>query len=491
MTLVSVIVYFHDDLEKLRQAAISICNQRLDNTPVSFEIIIVNDSILEPSDLRAAIDQLIPAAYPLLVVNNKYKVGLCSKQKSPLEVSSGSYIAFLNSDDTWEPMKTFFQYKSIARGANFVTSAYAFAETKIVISPPSYFSGFKSLFYFWSTVGTSTVIVSKSLLASQPFTSLWFCQDLAIHSQLLRNSNCSYVSVDLVLAQISRNSGCSSKTSFAEPFVSFYKASTLSGMNKLEACLASFLYHIRAFRNKVIRPSLEDLMVHLDELIERLGWPRYCAKIFFYITQSFSFDILHRSSTCRRRKFGPEYLALNSSDVYYVAVNSDVFLDAVNMCYKFIATLEAFPSCFQFVDLGVGKGKSLMLLLLNFIDNLSRYPALGIDISHSLLDEACSNIESLLPNAPVQLINADASRCSEFVEADNIILYAYNPFGSGVLEHVIEALNPALQILFIYVEPVHSRTLFDLGFTQVYHRRRRLLETKSREYALFYRPPSL
>lgn len=489
MTLVSVIVYFHDNLEKLRLAVISISSQRLDNIPVTFEIIIYNDSRLQPSDLRAAIEKLIPPAYPLLVVNNKYKLGICSNRSSVLEVSSGSYIAFLSSNDTWEPMKTFFQYKHIARGSNFVSSAYAIAGTKTIISPPSHFSGFKSIFYSLSTVGTSTVIVSKSLLASQPSTFLWFSQDLALYSQLLRNSDCCYVSVALVLAQSCRISGRSSKSSFVDLLVSFYKASTLSGLNKLEACLASLLYLIRAFRNKIMLPSLEALTLHLDDLVEHLGWLRYCAKIFFYITQSLSFDLFHRSNTCRRRKFGPQYRSFNTSDVYYVAVNSDVFLDAVNKCYQFIIAMDTSPSSFQFVDLGVGKGKSLMILLLNFIGYHSRYPALGVDISQSLLDEAYSNIQSVLPGSPVKLINADASRCSDYVESENIILYAYNPFGSGVLERVIKGLNPSSQIVFIYIEPVHSCTLYNLGFTQIYHRRRRLLETKSREYALFYRPP--
>jgi teichuronic acid biosynthesis glycosyltransferase TuaG len=490
MPLISVVIPFHSDLEKLRQAVISVCNQKLHNVTVSFEIVIGNDSGLTLAELRDSLAPLVPPLYSLVVVGNKYKRGPGGNRNSAIEASSGSYIAFLDSDDTWEPMKTWFQYQLIAQGANFVATAYFFSEDKTLISPPKRLSGFESIFYSWSPIGTSTVIVTRSLLPPKPFTSLWFCQDLVLWSQLLGKSNCHYASVNIALAHYSKNSGRSSKSSIFELLGSHYSASTLSGLSNLEAYLASLLYLLRAFKNKIIRPLLQVFDLLLCRLLDRLSWFRFFVKIFFYLTQSLFFDFVHSTSTCRRRKFDGEYKASNPNDIYYVAVNTDIFLDAVKRSYQFIADIGLCPSGFQFVDLGAGKGKSLLLLLLKFRDHLSQYSALGIDISKPLLDEAYSNIQSFQFDAPVKLINADASQCFDSVESDNLILYAYNPFGPRVLERVIEGLRGASHILFVYIEPVNSDSLYRLGFTRIYHRKKRSFETKAREFALFYRPPA-
>ena len=232
------------------------------------------------------------------------------------------------------------------------------------------------------------------------------------------------------------------------------------------------------------------MILILYKVLARFSWLQFFVKIFFYLAQSLSFDIAHSTNTCRRRKFDAQYKASNPNDIYYVAVNTDIFLDAVKRGYQFIVDMGLCPSSFQFVDLGAGKGKSLLLLLLKFRDHLSQYSALGIDISKSLLDQAYSNIQLIQFDAPVKLINADASHCFESVESDNLILYAYNPFGPSVLERVIEGLHRASHILFIYIEPSNSDTLYRLGFTRIYHRKKRSFETKAREFALFYRPPA-
>ena len=185
MTLISVIIPFKD-LQKLYDVT-SVCNQCIDKRAISFEIIIGNDSNISISELQHSIAPLIPSYYTFLVVDNKYKRGPGGNRNTAIEASSGTYIAFLDSDDTWEPMKTYFQYCLIRKGVNFIASSYIYSEDDTEILPPKQLSGFKSILFSWRPLCTSTIVVSKSILPSNPFPSLWFCQDLVLWSKLLTN----------------------------------------------------------------------------------------------------------------------------------------------------------------------------------------------------------------------------------------------------------------------------------------------------------------
>jgi glycosyltransferase involved in cell wall biosynthesis len=254
MILLSVIIPFHDDIERLKDAVNSVCCQKLHGTPIAFEIVISNDSILTPSEIRHMVHRLVPDAYSLVVLNNKYKRGPGGNRNSAIEVSTGSYIAFLDSDDTWQPSKTYLQYQKIKQGANFVTTAYSFSEDGTAISPPARLRGSKSVFYSWSPIGTSTVIVSKHLLRPTPFSDLWFCQDLVLWSQIIGNPACVYSAVDQALVNYTRNSGRTSRSSIFESFEFFYAAANYSGLTFPESLLAAFVYSIRGVINKVLRP---------------------------------------------------------------------------------------------------------------------------------------------------------------------------------------------------------------------------------------------
>ena len=72
---------------------------------------------------------------------------------------------------------------------------------------------------------------------------------------------------------------------------------------------------------------------------------------------------------------------------------------------------------------------------------------------------------------PVRLVNDDAVNCFKHIESDKIIIYAYNPFDGSILRSALEALDPSICVLFIYVEPAHCDILVDLGFICVFDKR--------------------
>ena len=492
MVLISVILPFHRDIYLLKRSVLSICSQRLFGLPVSFEIIVGNDSNLSTCQI---IDYLSPSlrdGFSLVVINNRYQKGPGGNRNSALEVSSGDWIAFLDADDAWHPMKTYFQYYLLRNEANFVSTSFSYIETSCKIKPPTKLSGFKSVFFSLYPVGTSSVIVSRELLSNSRFNDIWFCQDLVFWSDLLGKPNCVYKSVDIPLVYYSKHVGRTSKASLPDLILSYFRAASIAGLTYFEAILSTFWYLCRGTLNKIIRPYL----ISASDLVSNIfkGMPLLFAipRLYYYFTQSFFFDLRHRTNTFPRRKFDESlYKPTNPNDVYYIPVNTDIFLRSFKFALSFIRHFGFSPNEFQFVDLGVGKGKTLMLLLLHFQHISFHYRHLGIDMSLPLIENATSNISQIMHDRPpVHLVNDDAVNCFKHIESDKLIIYAYNPFDGSILRSVLEALDPSICVLFIYVEPAHCDILVDLGFICVFDKKNSLIETNSRHYSIYFKPPS-
>ena len=84
-------------------------------------------------------------------------------------------------------------------------------------------------------------------------------------------------------------------------------------------------------------------------------------------------------------------------------------------------------------------------------------------MSLPLIENATSNISQIARSAPCSLVNDDAVNCFKHIESDKLIIYAYNPFDGSILRSALEALDPSICVLFIYVEPAHCDILVDLG----------------------------
>jgi len=255
VTVISVIIPFHQNVDLLKSSVASVCGQIMINRLITFEIVIGNDSNYSADELAGFLAESVTPIHKLIVVDNKYMRGPGGNRNSALEASSGSYIAFLDADDIWEPKKIFSQLDYVCKGFNFICTGYSYIEDSTKILPPLYLQGYKSIFYSLRPIGTSTVLVSKSLLPnSSPFSNIWFCQDLVLWSTLLKNSNCRYGAVNEVLCKYSRFEGRTSRASVYRLLQSFYCAAIISGLNSFEALVATCLYLVRGVYNKFVRP---------------------------------------------------------------------------------------------------------------------------------------------------------------------------------------------------------------------------------------------
>jgi SAM-dependent methyltransferase len=135
---------------------------------------------------------------------------------------------------------------------------------------------------------------------------------------------------------------------------------------------------------------------------------------------------------------------------------------------------EVFRSCFRrievdhsscgFVDLGCGKGRTLIIAA-----ELGFARVIGVEFARELADVAKHNLQKLnIGNATI--IHGDAAEY-QFPDC-NLILYMYNPFSADVMSKVTDRLgefcakHPHRQVLVIYHNPLCANVIDRAPFLQ-------------------------
>ncbi len=114
----------------------------------------------------------------------------------------------------------------------------------------------------------------------------------------------------------------------------------------------------------------------------------------------------------------------------YQASGEDILLQIVN-------SLGIDSSNFTFIDLGCGKGRTLLVAA-----KLGFRRVIGVEISAELADIARTNLARLnVTNALV--IHGDAAEYA--FPSGGLLVYLYNPFGPPVMSQVIRALENRIE----------------------------------------------
>ena len=121
-----------------------------------------------------------------------------------------------------------------------------------------------------------------------------------------------------------------------------------------------------------------------------------------------------------------------------------------------VQALPASPGRLTFVDVGCGKGRTLILA-----EELGFRRVIGVEISHELVQTARANLRARGSEAYVQHVDA---LHVDFPDED-LLIYLYNPFGEQTLRGVLHRLRRSLAAtprfaLVAYLMPAH-RHLFD------------------------------
>lgn len=232
----SVVIPFHSELDLIGRAVASVVDNCFDFVP--FEIIISNDGPIEASVILQSIQT---DALPFLaVIKNHGPKGPGGARNSALDASTGNFIAFLDADDFWLPGKVNAQLAAIRAGASFVPTAYRFDTGQTVVQPPVTIDQPLDVF-LRRGIGTSTVMISRTLLADLRFKDIRFAQDIDFWYALAGSPHFRYAAVDVCLVEYS--TGGSTKNKWVQ----------LQYLHKvLRINDVPWLYHLRVLSSYVL-----------------------------------------------------------------------------------------------------------------------------------------------------------------------------------------------------------------------------------------------
>lgn len=121
--------------------------------------------------------------------------------------------------------------------------------------------------------------------------------------------------------------------------------------------------------------------------------------------------------------------------------------------HQSVSFLGIDPADFTFVDLGCGKGITLMTA-----SSLGFASVVGVEFAKELVDTAQDNLAKAgIPN--VSVLHGDAADF-EF-PAGNLIVYLYNPFRLPVLERVVERLRKLTSEVYVIFTRCHYKEFLD------------------------------
>jgi len=158
---VSIIMPFFNRPEYTSEAIESIIKQ----THQNWEIILVND--LSTEDI--SILDKYKSNKKIIFVNNKYEKGVSGARNTGLELATGEYVAFLDSDDLFFPTKIEKQLKfMLLNGADFCATSYQqfFSNGKINAKNLNAKDTYITKIY---TIAPSMVMMSKKIYKNHRF----------------------------------------------------------------------------------------------------------------------------------------------------------------------------------------------------------------------------------------------------------------------------------------------------------------------------------
>jgi SAM-dependent methyltransferase len=125
-------------------------------------------------------------------------------------------------------------------------------------------------------------------------------------------------------------------------------------------------------------------------------------------------------------------------------------------------------SSYSFLDIGCGKGKVAIVWKQECIKASIAQDIFGVDYYPPFIDIARSNFDKMFGNQG-NFTFGDGTQLDFASFGSSLIVYLSNPFDDVVLGIVAKRLL-SVRCIVIYNNPVHRRTLIDLGYQVLYER---------------------
>lgn len=248
--LISVIIPFYNEIDLIDRAVSSVFNQYTGEYKV--EVIVINDGIIDNLDILKKISH--PKTEDLKVVPNAYNSGAGGARNTGIDISKGSLIAFLDSDDFWLKGKLYKQISLIESGHTFVCTNYKEVPggyvTKQPLNLPTKFRVALN-----TRIGTSTLLIKRSLIGNQRFSNLKKCQDFEFWMRLSASKDYKYGVVKKNLTVYSPSGRTSDKFNQLK-YVNL--ALTMNKFNLFQRVFIIFVIIFKALKKKSIESNLKN-----------------------------------------------------------------------------------------------------------------------------------------------------------------------------------------------------------------------------------------
>ena len=192
-------------------------------------------------------------------------------------------------------------------------------------------------------------------------------------------------------------------------------------------------------------------MKYIIQVIKRRGL-RF---LYDFFLENALFDFLHGTRTALRvTKNKQSYSLLKGQQddgLLYVAS----FTSVVKKCLKIVIENHRDVRGFQqlqFLDLGCGKGKSLIIAAKNFSAEFSS-GIMGIEYDPVLVDAGRSNLRAANIVNSAQIIQDSALNFKKYIKDGILVVYLYNSFQGDTFIGVMKELKRYDHYL-IYVDPI-------------------------------------
>lgn len=195
------------------------------------------------------------------------------------------------------------------------------------------------------------------------------------------------------------------------------------------------------------------------EMYKTRGWKLP----FQYFLNNQLFDLINKTDTHQRLEKSNYLQKPNSFDegILYMSCPTIEIKNHLNYLRKKLN--EVFYE-YQFIDLGCGKGKTIIIYLKLFGSNV-KYKPIGIEYYKPLVNIAIKNMKVLSKKNEASFYHDDAVNFCNYTKSEKIIVFLYNPFGEKTLENVLKKLLSYKSAFIVYVDPVFDKLIRDFDFS--------------------------
>lgn len=161
----------------------------IDQTYGNWKLIVVNDGSTDST--CSIVERLSSEDSRIILVHNGGDKGAAGSRNYGLDMCSSEYVAFLDSDDVWEPSKLKTQLDQMKqKGADMSYTSYAIVDENGVRKKSNYIVPETTTFEQMlkeNVVGCSTVILSGDIVQKYRFTTDFYHEDYCMWLDILRD----------------------------------------------------------------------------------------------------------------------------------------------------------------------------------------------------------------------------------------------------------------------------------------------------------------